>query len=710
MQDPRERPLAAQQRADEAHRQVPRRGQRLRRLAQALGVLAGRARAQLVARSATKLCRDNFLSYNRMREWDDIHAQLVRVMRELGFAPNDAAGVGRAAPPRAAARACSARSACGTPRRAIYIGARQTRFLLHPSSALAQQAAAWVMAAELVETSQLFARTVAKIDPAWLEQAGGAAVQAQLRRSALGAEAPAQVDGEGAGHALRPADRQGPQRRLRGRSIRRCAASCSSRTRWCATSTRRKARVHGAQPRAARRGRSGCATRRAAATCSPTRTRSRDFFEERVPDDVVSGKTFEAWRERPRREDPRVLVPLARGRPARRGARALARALPRRSSWSAARRCRCRTGSIRARTTTASRSPCRSRCCRSSIPAVLEWTIPGWHRGQDRARCSTRCPRRCASSSAPLDELARRARRRSCGRSRARCCPRSSARSSSAPASACRATRGTCARCRRTCGFGFRVVDEHDKAARRRSRSRRAAARARPARARAVGPRAARAKHERTGLTTWDFESLPASVNVDVGGRKLLAYPALVDDRDGRRRAPARVAGCRRGRVARRPAPAVHVERGLKMSVLEGQLPLSLGAHRESARAARARRSVRRCRRCRPVARRLPIASRRAARASPTRSAISFGSRSISIAELDRARALIKPLLQRPGADARGARRHPDAAATARSRRSHAHDPARAARSHHALHQGDRSRDCIDSATTCRRISRRPRR
>ena len=44
------------------------------------------------------------------------------------------------------------------------------------------------MAAELVETSQLFARTVAKIDPAWLEKAGGAAVPAQPRRPALGAE------------------------------------------------------------------------------------------------------------------------------------------------------------------------------------------------------------------------------------------------------------------------------------------------------------------------------------------------------------------------------------------------------------------------------------------------------------------------------------------------------------------------------------------
>ena len=55
----------------------------------------------------------------------------------------------------------------------LYLGARQTRFALHPSSGLAKKPPPWVMAAELVETSRLFARTVARIDPAWLEGAGG---------------------------------------------------------------------------------------------------------------------------------------------------------------------------------------------------------------------------------------------------------------------------------------------------------------------------------------------------------------------------------------------------------------------------------------------------------------------------------------------------------------------------------------------------------
>ena len=54
----------------------------------------------------------------------------------------------------------------------VYVGARQTRFVIHPSSGLAKKPPAWVMAFELVETTQLFARTVARLDPEWLDRVG----------------------------------------------------------------------------------------------------------------------------------------------------------------------------------------------------------------------------------------------------------------------------------------------------------------------------------------------------------------------------------------------------------------------------------------------------------------------------------------------------------------------------------------------------------
>ena len=88
LQDPRERPQAAQQRADEAHRKFRDEGSDFAGYLK-LWAFWQEARARSSRRQLHKLCRDNFLSYNRMREWEDIHEQLVRVMRELGFAPNE---------------------------------------------------------------------------------------------------------------------------------------------------------------------------------------------------------------------------------------------------------------------------------------------------------------------------------------------------------------------------------------------------------------------------------------------------------------------------------------------------------------------------------------------------------------------------------------------------------------------------------------------
>ena len=67
----------------------------------------------------------------------------------------------------------------------VYLGLRQTRFHKTPASGLAKKPPAWVMAFELVETSQLFARTAAKIDPLWLDRVGGHLLEAQLFGAAL---------------------------------------------------------------------------------------------------------------------------------------------------------------------------------------------------------------------------------------------------------------------------------------------------------------------------------------------------------------------------------------------------------------------------------------------------------------------------------------------------------------------------------------------
>jgi ATP-dependent helicase HrpA len=168
LQDPRERPQHVAQKADEAHRMFRDEGSDFAAYLK-LWAFWHDAQRKSSRRQLQKLCRDKFLSYHRMREWEDIHEQIVRVMRELNYAPNAKPASGDQIH-RALLPGLLSKIGMWNPETRIYIGARQTKFMIHPSSGLARKPPAWVMAAELVETSQLFARTVANLDPVWLER------------------------------------------------------------------------------------------------------------------------------------------------------------------------------------------------------------------------------------------------------------------------------------------------------------------------------------------------------------------------------------------------------------------------------------------------------------------------------------------------------------------------------------------------------------
>ncbi|WP_341954795.1 ATP-dependent RNA helicase HrpA [Microbacterium sp. LWH13-1.2] len=143
-----------------------------------------------------RLCRSEHLNYVRVREWFDVHRQLRSLVRE-----NDAGGSG-AADPDAIHRALLAgllsqigilderntpgRGQSKTPpkdakrRQAEYRGARGIRFSIFPGSALRKKSPPAVMAAEIVETSRTYARTVAAIDPAWAEALAGDLAKRQV--------------------------------------------------------------------------------------------------------------------------------------------------------------------------------------------------------------------------------------------------------------------------------------------------------------------------------------------------------------------------------------------------------------------------------------------------------------------------------------------------------------------------------------------------
>ncbi|QVM90075.1 ATP-dependent RNA helicase HrpA [Pseudomonas entomophila] len=166
VQDPRERPPERQQAADQAHAQWKDVDSDFAAL---VNLWRGfeEQRQALTASPLRNWCRKNFLNYLRLREWRDAHRQLALICRDLQLTVN--------------------KEPCDYPRmhKAIlsgllsqighkaeegdYQGARQRRFWIHPSSGIGRKRPQWVMTAELVETTKLYARMVAKIEPDWIE-------------------------------------------------------------------------------------------------------------------------------------------------------------------------------------------------------------------------------------------------------------------------------------------------------------------------------------------------------------------------------------------------------------------------------------------------------------------------------------------------------------------------------------------------------------
>jgi len=166
VQDPRERPLAKQGAADARHaRFADERSDFLALLK--LWKLQGE-------QGLRRICRDNFLSYPRMREWRDVHLQLQNTVSELDWKMSSAK-VEKPDGYRAIHRALLAGllGNVGMKDEAYnnYTGARGIKFWVHPGSGT-KKPGKWVVAAELVETTRLYARTVATIEPQWLEELG----------------------------------------------------------------------------------------------------------------------------------------------------------------------------------------------------------------------------------------------------------------------------------------------------------------------------------------------------------------------------------------------------------------------------------------------------------------------------------------------------------------------------------------------------------
>ena len=172
VQDPRDRPAEAQAAADNAHKKFADEKSEFLSYLKMWKWFEEAIDQKKSNRQLQEQCRENFLSQMRLREWRDVHSQLFTLVREQGWRMNEAAATYEQLH-LALLTGLLGNVGYKSDDEPLYLGARGIRFHLWPGSSLSKKAGRWVVAGELVETSRLFARTIANVQPEWLERVGG---------------------------------------------------------------------------------------------------------------------------------------------------------------------------------------------------------------------------------------------------------------------------------------------------------------------------------------------------------------------------------------------------------------------------------------------------------------------------------------------------------------------------------------------------------
>lgn len=171
IQDPRERPLEKRPQADQLHARFTDPSGDFLTLLSLWNYLEEKQK-ELGSSAFRRLCKAEFLNYLRIREWQDVYRQLVRASKPLGLHIGDP----KANPDgvhKSLLAGLLSQIGLKDLQKKDYVGARQSRFVIFPGSALAKKQPNAIMSAELVETSRLFARVNGAIDPAWAAPIAG---------------------------------------------------------------------------------------------------------------------------------------------------------------------------------------------------------------------------------------------------------------------------------------------------------------------------------------------------------------------------------------------------------------------------------------------------------------------------------------------------------------------------------------------------------
>ncbi len=172
VQDPRDRPQEAQGAADNAHKKFADDKSEFLSWLKIWKWFEEAIEHKKSNRQLQDHCRENFLSQLRLREWRDVHSQLFTLVREQGWRVNELPATYEQLHLGLLTGLLGNVGYKGEDE-PHYLGARGIKFHLWPGSSLGKKAGRWVVAGELVDTSRLFARTLANIQPEWLEKVGG---------------------------------------------------------------------------------------------------------------------------------------------------------------------------------------------------------------------------------------------------------------------------------------------------------------------------------------------------------------------------------------------------------------------------------------------------------------------------------------------------------------------------------------------------------
>ncbi len=303
IQDPRERPADKQQAAAEMHKRFADETSDFLAYLNLWRYLQEQQK-ELSSSAFRRLCKKEFLNYLRVREWQDLHSQLRRSLKRLDLSL-DASTPTADAVHRSLLAGLLSHIGLRDAEKREYLGARGARWALVPGSTLSKKAPGWVMAAELVETNRMWGRVAGRIDPSWAEELGAHLVkrsysEPRWSRTQASVLADERVTLYGVPLVERRTVHYGKVGPVLARELFLQSAlvegDWDTHHAFFAANRTLLDDVEELEHRARRRD-----------IVVDDRT-LYDFYDARVPHEVVSGRHFDAWWKRARHETPDLLT------------------------------------------------------------------------------------------------------------------------------------------------------------------------------------------------------------------------------------------------------------------------------------------------------------------------------------------------------------------------------------------------------------------